>query len=214
MLTFITILYVLVCLFLVLVVLLQSGRGGGMGAAMGGSSQTVFGGAGAGNFLTRLTAIGATLFMLLSVALAYLSSSKDELDTAAEKNEARQQARGKSIQGSGSTEKSGAMSVPDEATDDAASESAEPGAQAPATGSAGTEGGAAAAMPDEAKAGAAADEAKPAAGQKPASVGAKPVQPPKAAAKPARQTGTPAASPEAPTPAAAPSPAETDSSSD
>jgi len=73
--TFLTILFVSVCLFLILVVLLQTGKGGGMGGAFGGSSQTVFGGRGAGTFLTRLTAISAIAFMLTSIALAYLSSS-------------------------------------------------------------------------------------------------------------------------------------------
>jgi preprotein translocase subunit SecG len=82
--TFLTILYVFVCVFLILVVLLQAGKGGGMGA-LGGGSQTVFGGAGAGNFLTRLTAVSAILFMVLSASLAYLSSTSEKsLDKAAQ----------------------------------------------------------------------------------------------------------------------------------
>lgn len=79
--TLVSIVYVLVCLFLIAVVLLQSGRGGGMGAiggGAGGGGQTVFGGAGAGNFLTRLTAICAALFMLLSATLAYLSTKGEQ----------------------------------------------------------------------------------------------------------------------------------------
>src|SRR5690349_19653279 len=93
--TFLTILYVIVCIFLILVVLLQAGRGGGMGAAFGGgSSQTVFGGAGAGNFLTRLTVIMAALFMLLSATLAYLSSGSDKaLENAAKAIQMREEAR-------------------------------------------------------------------------------------------------------------------------
>ena len=55
----ITIVHVAVCAFLILVILLQQGRGGGMGAAFGGASQQVFGGAGAGNFLTKLTEASA-----------------------------------------------------------------------------------------------------------------------------------------------------------
>lgn len=94
MITFITVIYVLVCIFLILVVLLQAGRGGGMGAAFGGSSQTVFGGAGAGNFLQRLTVASATLFMLLSATLAYLSSSGEQsLERAAERVRVREEAR-------------------------------------------------------------------------------------------------------------------------
>jgi preprotein translocase subunit SecG len=78
MVTVITILHVLVCVFLVLVVLLQAGKGGGMGLAFGSSgAQTVFGGSGAGNFLTRLTAITAVLFMLTSLLLAYFSSARE-----------------------------------------------------------------------------------------------------------------------------------------
>src|SRR5512139_2000009 len=73
--TLVTILHVIVCLFLMLTVLLQQGKGGGMGGAFGGSSAgTVFGGAGASSFLRRLTAIAATIFMLTSMVLAYVAS--------------------------------------------------------------------------------------------------------------------------------------------
>jgi len=76
--TFVDIIHIFVCVFLILVVLLQQGKGGGMGAAFGGgTAQTVFGGRGAGNILTRATAICATIFMLTSVGLAYMSSSGD-----------------------------------------------------------------------------------------------------------------------------------------
>ena len=74
--TFLNILHVFVCFFLILVVLLQQGRGGGLGA-MGGATTQVFGGSGAGNFMTRLTAVCAAIFMLTSISLAYLSSSGD-----------------------------------------------------------------------------------------------------------------------------------------
>jgi preprotein translocase subunit SecG len=75
--TLLDILHISVCLFLMLVVLLQQGKGGGMGALGGGASQQVFGGRGAGNLLTRATAICAGIFMLTSVSLAYFSSSGD-----------------------------------------------------------------------------------------------------------------------------------------
>ncbi|CAN97516.1 MULTISPECIES: preprotein translocase subunit SecG [Sorangium] len=75
--TFLNIVHVFVCLFLILVVLLQQGRGGGMGSAMGGATAQVFGGRGAGNFMTRLTAACAVVFMATSVSLAYLSSAGD-----------------------------------------------------------------------------------------------------------------------------------------
>ncbi len=76
--TLLDIVHVSVCLFLMLVVLLQQGKGGGMGAAFGGAATAqVFGGRGAGNILTRATAICAAVFMLTSVSLAYVSSSGD-----------------------------------------------------------------------------------------------------------------------------------------
>ncbi len=78
MLTFLTVVHVLVCIFLILVVLLQAGKGGGMGIAFGGGgSQTVFGSSGAGNFLTRLTSITAAIFLITSLGLAHLSSQQD-----------------------------------------------------------------------------------------------------------------------------------------
>jgi preprotein translocase subunit SecG len=76
--TLLDILHVFVCAVLMFVVLLQQGKGGGLGAAFGGGAAAqVFGGRGAGNILTRATAICAATFMLTSVSLAYLSSSGD-----------------------------------------------------------------------------------------------------------------------------------------
>src|SRR3954453_17321263 len=75
--TFVNIIHLFVCLVLMFVVLRQQGKGGGMGSAFGGASAQVFGGSGAGNILTRATAICAGIFMLTSVTLAYLSSAKD-----------------------------------------------------------------------------------------------------------------------------------------
>jgi len=75
--TFVNIIHVFVCLVLMFVVLLQQGKGGGMGSAFGGASAQVFGGSGAGNILTRATAICAGVFMLTSVTLAAISSAKD-----------------------------------------------------------------------------------------------------------------------------------------
>jgi preprotein translocase subunit SecG len=72
--TVITIVHILSCIFLILVVLLQTGKGADMGAVFGGSSSTVFGSSGAGNFLTKLTTATAILFMLTSLGLTYFSS--------------------------------------------------------------------------------------------------------------------------------------------
>ena len=75
--TLLTVIHVFVCFFLILVVLIQQGRGGGMGGAMGGATAQVFGGRGAGNFMTRLTYICAGIFMATSMSLTYLSSAGD-----------------------------------------------------------------------------------------------------------------------------------------
>src|SRR5690349_1937038 len=72
---FITIVHVLVGIFLILVVLLQSGRSGGLGATIGGGSSTgVFGARGANTFLSRVTAGCAIAFFLTSMTLAVMSS--------------------------------------------------------------------------------------------------------------------------------------------
>jgi preprotein translocase subunit SecG len=82
-----TILYFVVCLFLIVVVLLQHGKGADIGVALGaGASNTVFGARGAGNFLTKLTTASAILFMVLAFTLARFStenSADDLLDTPA-----------------------------------------------------------------------------------------------------------------------------------
>ena len=69
--TVVTIIHVIACLFLILVVLLQTGKGADMGAVFGGCSSTLFGSGGAGNFLTRLTTGMAIVFMLTSLSLTY-----------------------------------------------------------------------------------------------------------------------------------------------
>jgi preprotein translocase subunit SecG len=66
--------HVLSCLFLIVVVLLQTGKGADMGAVFGGGSQTLFGSSGAGNFLTKLTTGTAILFMVTSLILTYGSA--------------------------------------------------------------------------------------------------------------------------------------------
>jgi preprotein translocase subunit SecG len=63
--------HVLVCVSLIGIVLLQQGKGAEMGAAFGGSSQTLFGSTGATTFLGKLTAGAATVFMLTSMGLTY-----------------------------------------------------------------------------------------------------------------------------------------------
>lgn len=68
-------LHISVAIFLILVVLLQTGKGAEMGAAFGGSSQTLFGGSGPASFMAKMTTTAAVLFMLTSLSLAYFSST-------------------------------------------------------------------------------------------------------------------------------------------
>jgi len=71
---FLLIVHVLVCIFLILIVLLQSGKGAEMGAAFGGSSQTLFGSRGAATFLNKLTTVAAIVFMITSLLLTMITT--------------------------------------------------------------------------------------------------------------------------------------------
>ncbi|MCJ7747828.1 MAG: preprotein translocase subunit SecG, partial [Desulfobacterales bacterium] len=67
----IIVLHVLVCFALIMIVLLQAGKGAEMGAAFGGASQTIFGSSGAMGFLSKLTTVVAVLFMITSLLLTF-----------------------------------------------------------------------------------------------------------------------------------------------
>ena len=75
--TIVLIFHVLACLALVLIVLLQTGRGAEMGAAFGGSSQTLFGSSGGTTFFGKLTTLAAVVFMLTCLGLTYFSGRPD-----------------------------------------------------------------------------------------------------------------------------------------
>ena len=66
-------LHIVVCVALIVIVLLQKGRGADIGALFGGSSQTLFGSTGGSTFFNRLTTTVAIIFMLTSLTLAYRS---------------------------------------------------------------------------------------------------------------------------------------------
>lgn len=73
MLTFFTILHVLLCVFMIFIILLQPGKDAGMGAALGGgAATTAFGGRGAVTFLSKITGICAALFFLTSLGLSFV----------------------------------------------------------------------------------------------------------------------------------------------
>jgi len=75
---FILIVHVLIAVAIVGLVLLQQGRGADAGAGFGaGGSSSVFGARGAASFLSRTTAILASVFFVTSLSLAYLASNRD-----------------------------------------------------------------------------------------------------------------------------------------
>ena len=73
---FLVFLHVLVCIAMIAIVLLQSGKGAEMGASFGaGGSQSVFGASGGSTFMSKLTTASAVIFMLTSLVLAYQSGT-------------------------------------------------------------------------------------------------------------------------------------------
>jgi preprotein translocase subunit SecG len=74
MITLLTIIHILACLFLIFVVLIQSSKGAELGAAFGGSSQTLFGSRGAATFLSKVTTVVAAVFMITSLVLSIIAS--------------------------------------------------------------------------------------------------------------------------------------------
>ena len=68
--------HIVVCIALILIVLLQTGKGASMGAAFGGSTQTVFGATGSAGFFEKMTTAVAIIFMLTSLTLTYTSVKK------------------------------------------------------------------------------------------------------------------------------------------
>lgn len=75
--TLVTILHVLICFFLVIVVLLQSGKAGDIASAFGGmGTQTAFGPRGSATVLSKATTVAAALFMMTSLTLAIFASRR------------------------------------------------------------------------------------------------------------------------------------------
>jgi preprotein translocase subunit SecG len=78
--TLVLVIHVIVCVFLIFVVLVQSSKGAELGAAFGGgSSQTLFGSRGAATFLSKLTTVAAIVFMITSLSLAILSVKRSSV---------------------------------------------------------------------------------------------------------------------------------------
>jgi preprotein translocase subunit SecG len=76
MIILVMILHIIVCFFLITIVLLQGGKGAELGAAFGGSSQTLFGSRGAATFLSKMTTVAAVAFMITSLTLAVLTAKR------------------------------------------------------------------------------------------------------------------------------------------
>lgn len=74
----------LLCFFLIIVILLQAGKGADIGAVFGGASQTVFGSRGPATFLSKMTAVCAILFLCTSIWLANISKNRSA-DTVIDK---------------------------------------------------------------------------------------------------------------------------------
>ncbi len=91
--TILEIMLVFVAVALVIFILLQQGKGADAGAAFGsGASGTVFGAGGSANFLSRVTAVLATLFFILALAMAYLSHRNPATPQSIVERAAQQQA--------------------------------------------------------------------------------------------------------------------------
>lgn len=79
--TLIIIVHVFISFLMIGAILLQSGKGAEIGAAFGGSSQTIFGSRGPANFLSKFTVVVAAIFMLTSLSLAILAKERNFAST-------------------------------------------------------------------------------------------------------------------------------------
>ena len=73
--TLLIVVHVLVCFFLIVIVLLQHGKGADIGASFGGSNQSLFGSEGPVPLLNKITTAAAIVFMGTSITLAYISAN-------------------------------------------------------------------------------------------------------------------------------------------
>jgi len=74
MVTILTIIHILVCIFLVSIVLLQHGKGADIGATFGGGGESLFGTEGPVPIMNKITTGAAVIFMVTSISLAYISA--------------------------------------------------------------------------------------------------------------------------------------------
>ena len=75
--------HVIIAVLIIVLILVQKGKGADMGSAFGaGASGTIFGAKGSANFLSRTTAVLATIFFITSLALAYLNKGTIQIDNS------------------------------------------------------------------------------------------------------------------------------------
>jgi preprotein translocase subunit SecG len=84
--TLVVIIHIIACFLMIGAILLQSGKGAEIGAAFGGSSQTVFGSRGPANFLSKFTVVVAVVFMVTSLSLAILAKQRTFSSTVIDLN--------------------------------------------------------------------------------------------------------------------------------
>jgi len=90
--TVIIFLFVIVAILLIFVILIQSGKGGGLAGTFGGAGDamgSIFGGRGSAPFLTRITTILATLFMFIALLLGMITRSNVENRSLVERERER-----------------------------------------------------------------------------------------------------------------------------
>ncbi len=121
--TLATVIHVVVCFLMIGAILLQAGKGAEIGAAFGGSSQTVFGSRGPGTFLSKVTVAAAIIFMLTSLGLAVMSRDRSVSSTVIDLDKPQASTPAASQSGATSTEPS--------SKEEAAGQPAEPAPTAP-----------------------------------------------------------------------------------
>jgi len=166
-------LHIVLCFFLILVVLLQPGKGADFGAAMGGASQEAFGATGSVTILTKITAVVAAMFMMTSLGLAWYSNtdgagtelSPEELEKAASAQKDEDPGAGEAAPEAGEAAPEAGEAAPEagEAAPEADEAAPEAGEAAPEAGEAAPEAGEAA--PEAGEAAPEAGEAAPEAGE-------------------------------------------------
>lgn len=78
-------LHVITCLLLVTIILMQASKGGGLAGTFGGASTAMFGGRGAGSFLSKVTVALAATFMILAILISLVNVPTDSGDSIVRK---------------------------------------------------------------------------------------------------------------------------------